>query len=88
MSASVWLVTILFPDVEVQTQRLFRGVITLIAVAWAALAWSHGFGSFLALIEIPLAGSAAILSPFALRPTRDARDARRRLAGSGLDLGL
>ncbi len=63
-------------------------LVTLIAVGWAGLAWSNGFGSFLAIIAIPLAGSADILAPLALGPTRRARDARRRLQDSGLDLGV
>lgn len=63
-------------------------LVAIAAVAWAGLAWSSGFGSPMAIVEIPLAGCAAILAPFALGPTRRARDARRRLQDSGMDLGF
>ncbi|MDQ3034571.1 MAG: hypothetical protein M3Y87_19335 [Myxococcota bacterium] len=63
-------------------------LITMVALGWAMLAWTNGFHSFIAVCEIPLAGSAAVLAPFALGPTRRARDAKRRLQDAGMDLGF
>jgi hypothetical protein len=63
-------------------------IVAVASVAWAVLAWSNGFGSPMAILLIPLAGSAAVIAPFALGPTRRARDARRRLQDAGMDLGF
>lgn len=67
---------------------LLAPVIAVVAVGWALLASSNGIWSPIAMCEVPLAGTAALLAPFALGPTRRARDAKRRLQDSGMDLGF
>lgn len=62
--------------------------VALTAVGWAVLASTSGFLSCIAICEVPLAGSAAILAPLALPATRRAWAAKKRLQESGIELGF
>lgn len=76
MSASVWLVTILFPDFDDHTQRQFRGFLTLIAVAvlgffpvvvflplWLLLHWPSPLAALLATaIALAMSGAVCLMS--------------------------
>lgn len=63
-------------------------LVALVAVGWAVLASTSGFLSCMAIALVPLAGSAAIVSPFALGPTKRASDAKKRLQDAGIELGF
>ena len=63
-------------------------LVALLAVAWVLLSVTHQLYSALALLEVPLAGCAALLAPLALGPTKRAWDAKKRLQDAGIELGF
>ena len=63
-------------------------LVALLAAGWIALASMHGFISPMAICEVPLAGSAAILAPLAVVPVKRAWLAKKRLSDSGIELGF
>lgn len=63
-------------------------LVALVAVGWAVLASTSGFLSCMAIVLVPLAGSAALVAPFALGATKRAWDAKKRLQDAGIDLGF
>lgn len=63
-------------------------LVALDALGWAYLATTSGFLSPMAVLEIPLAGSAAIVAPLAIGATRRAWLAKKRLEDAGIELGF
>ncbi|WP_236519658.1 hypothetical protein [Sandaracinus amylolyticus] len=63
-------------------------MVACVALGWAVLASTSGFVTAFTLLEVPLAGSAAILAPLALGATRRAWQAKKRLSDAGLELGF
>ena len=63
-------------------------LVAVVAAGWAVLASTSGFLSCLAIVLVPLAGSAAMVTPFALGATKRAWDAKKRLQDAGIELGF
>jgi hypothetical protein len=63
-------------------------LVALVAVGWTVLAWMHELISCIAICEVPLAGSAAVLAPLAVIPVKRAWLVKKRLSDSGFELGF
>jgi len=63
-------------------------LLALASMGYMVLTIRWGVATCIAFVAPPLAGLGAIFSLFALAPTRRATLARKRLAASGLELGL
>lgn len=67
---------------------LLAPLLAIAALGWLVLGMSSGMMSFLAMSAVPAAGGAAVVAPFALASVRRGWAAKRRLAASGMELGL
>lgn len=70
---------------------LGAGVAALVAIgvgAWLVTSFSSGLYSCLAFVVVPVAVASTVLAILAIGPARRATEIRKRLAASGIELGL